>query len=68
MGREPSVRERRIPAWCQEGSGGDEAENGEEYAVEAKGWREGVIAFMLSGLHAIWSLERIGVGMIPKRF
>ena len=46
MGCEPGVCESGILAGCQEGSGGDEAEDGEECEVEAKGWREGVIAFM----------------------
>lgn len=53
MGCEPSVREPGIFAGCQEGSGGDEAEDGEECEVEAKGWREGMIAFVLLELHAI---------------
>ena len=46
MGCESSVREPGILAGCEEGSGGDEAEDGEKCEVEAEGWREGLMAFI----------------------
>jgi hypothetical protein len=66
VGCKSGVCESGFLAGCQEGFGGDEAENGEKCEVETEGWRESLMAFDCDLFCILLEFGGPGVENIPN--